>query len=292
MQVLVTGATGNIGSAVVRHLFLANANIEVFAGVRSIEQAQRKFKQHANLEFIHFDFEDAKSFDKAFHNIDILFLLRPPHIANIKKYFKPLLTKALEKGIKKIVFLSVQGVEQSQVIPHHKIEGLIKTMNFEYIFVRPSYFMQNLTTTFKAEIQQTKTLVLPSANAKFNWIDVDNIGEFTAQVITNFEQFKNKAFDLTGTESRSFKEVCALMSQKLNTSITYKSINPLAFYLRKKKQGLPSNFALVMTLLHTLPRVQKLPALSSNYQNICGKAPTTLETFVEREKGNLQPRIT
>jgi hypothetical protein len=51
-------------------------------------------------------------------NIDVLFLLRPPHISEVETYFNPLLQSAKENNIKKIVFLSVQGAEKSKIIPH------------------------------------------------------------------------------------------------------------------------------------------------------------------------------
>jgi hypothetical protein len=63
------------------------------------------------VQCVKFDFEDEATFDSALSNIDIIFLLRPPFIS--------------EKGIKKIVFLSVQGAEKNTLIPHRKIELLI-----------------------------------------------------------------------------------------------------------------------------------------------------------------------
>jgi len=94
-----------------------------------------------------FDFEDASTFKSACTDIDIVFLLRPPHISNKRKYFRPLFDAMNERGVKKVVFLSVQGAETSDIIPHRKTEKMILAYGFEYFFSRPGYFMQNLTTT-------------------------------------------------------------------------------------------------------------------------------------------------
>lgn len=178
-------------------------------------------------------FENEASFTEAFEDIQTLFLLRPPHISEIEKYFLPLLTAAESSGVKNIVFLSVQGAEKSKVIPHNKIEKLIEKMNFNYIFVRPSYFMQNLTTALLPEIQKNKSITLPSGKAKFNWIDTKNIGEAIAVLITSFNQYKNQAYEITGTENLNFYEVSALMTDLLGVEYTFKNINPISFYFRK-----------------------------------------------------------
>ncbi|MFO7869725.1 MAG: NmrA family NAD(P)-binding protein [Bacteroidales bacterium] len=283
-KILITGPTGNIGQEVVDYLCKLDQDSEIIAAVRNVDKAKSKFSNYPNLNFRQFDFEDQDSFNSAFENIDILFLLRPPHISDVEKYFKPLLQSAQDKGIRKIVFLSVQGAEKSKVIPHNKIERLINSLNFDYIFVRPSYFMQNLTTTLLPEIQKKKTITLPSGKAKFNWIDTKNIGEATAKLIQSFEKYKNSSYEITGTENKNFSEVAEIMTKVLGAQITYRSINPISFYFKKRKEGIQSGFAVVMTILHFLPRFQKEPEISDNFKLLTGKEPTLLKEFVERER--------
>ncbi|MDW3208829.1 MAG: NmrA family NAD(P)-binding protein [Reichenbachiella sp.] len=283
-RILITGATGNIGAEVIRYLTELTSEAEIIAAVRDIDRAKPKFSQFPDLSFRTFDFEDFNSFEDAFQTIDILFLLRPPHISDVQKYFEPLLAAAKTCGIQQIVFLSVQGAEQSKVIPHNKIERLIQSFGFDYIFVRPSYFMQNLTTTLLPEIVEYRTITLPSANAKFNWVDVQNIGEAAAHLILSFDKYKKDAYEITGQENKSFPEVIDLMNKVLGLNLRFKSLNPISFYFKKKKEGVSSGFALVMTLLHFLPRVQKEPELSDWCKKLTGKEPTSIKSFIEREK--------
>jgi uncharacterized protein YbjT (DUF2867 family) len=283
-RILVTGATGNIGLEVVHYLNALNFDSEILAAVRNIEKAKKTFKNYPDLLYRQFDFENENTYSIAFDQIDILFLLRPPHISDIEKIFRPLLNSARKNGINKVVFLSVQGAEKSNVIPHNKIERLIQELHFEYIYVRPSYFMQNLTTNLLPEIVEKRSITLPSGKAKFNWIDVKNIGEATANLVLNFERYHNQAFEVTGAENKNFGEVTSLMSNILGIKIQFIKINPISFYFRKKKEGVQSGFALVMTILHFLPRLQAEPKISDYYQKLTGNIPTTLQEFIEREK--------
>ena len=143
--------------------------------------------------------------------------------------------------------------------------------------------MQNLTSTLLPEIRTKKSITLPSGNALFNWIDAKDIGEVVSKVILEFDHYKNSPYDVTGLENKNFKEVSELLNKTLGQEITYKSINPIAFYFKKRKDGMPSPFAIVMTLLHTLPRFQEAPRISDAFQEITGKQPSSLKAFISRE---------
>ncbi len=184
---------------------------------------------------MNFDFENPETFESALSGIDILFLLSPPNFLDIDRYIKPLLLKVKEKGIKQVVFLSVQGAEKSSIIPHHKIEELIREFELEYIFLRSSYFMKNLTTKLLDDIQWNRKIFLPTGKALFNWIDVENIGEKAALLLDNFESFKNQAIELTGYENRSFYEVTAAINDSIENKIQFDCVKPFRFLPNEKK---------------------------------------------------------
>ena len=283
-QILITGATGNIGTEVIKSIATRGTDIQVIAGVRNISKAKQLFPDFKNLDYRDFDFENSQTFNKALDNIDCIFLLRPPHISDVDKYFKPLIQKISEKGIKQIIFLSVQGAEKSKIIPHNKIERLIRDSGLDFIFLRPSYFMQNLTTTLFKDIQVKRQIILPAGKAKFNWIDIKNIGEVSAILMEDFDLNKNKEIELTGLENLNFYSVAEIMSTGINDNIEFVNVNPLKFFRIKKKEGLSSGLIIVMTMLHFLPRLQTDPIISNNYERLTGHKPTTLKEFVYRER--------
>lgn len=282
-QILVTGATGNIGIELIRFLLKSKSDNKIVAGVRNIESARNTFKELNGIDFVNFDFEQAGTFDKALKNIDSIFILRPPHISDIEKYFEPLIQKLKEHHVKELVFLSVQGAEKSKVIPHNKIEKLIRNYGLDYVFLRPSYFMQNLTTTLIEDIKTKRQIVLPAGRAKFNWIDIENIAEVAAMVLISFSKYKNQAIELTGNENIDFYRVVELINKAIPDPLKYKSVNPIEFYKIKKKDGMIKGMIMVMIMLHFLPRFQKEPIISNNYEKITGKKPTELVEFIDRE---------
>lgn len=288
-RILITGATGNIGREVIKSLYDNHTMDEIVAGVRNIDKAKNEFKDYSQLNYVRFDFEDLTTFDNSLDNIDCIFLLRPPHISDIDTYFKPLINKIKNTKTKQVMFLSVQGAETSKVIPHNKIERLITDSGLDFIFLRPSYFMQNLITTLQTDIQDKQRIILPAGKAKFNWIDINNIGEVAAKLITDFDNYKNRAIELTGYENLDFYEVTDLINKTINSALRFDNANPFRFYRIKKKDGLNKGMIIVMILLHFLPRFQSKPKISDFYEQLTGKKPTTLRDFIIREKNKLTP---
>lgn len=283
-KILITGATGNIGMEVVRFLTILGNSDRIVAGVRNIEKAKNTLNDYPDLEYVPFDFENTETFDKALMGIDKVFLLRPPHISDVDRYFRPLISAIKKHSIKEILFLSVPGAEKSKVIPHNKIERLIQESGIRYIFLRPSYFMQNLTTTLMGDIKTKREIILPAGKARFNWIDIENIAETSAILLFNFDSYKNQALELTGLENENFDTVTSLINMVVEKPIRYRNVSPFRFYRIKKREGMVKGMIVVMILLHFLPRFQKEPRISNVYEQMTGKRPTSLKAFIEREK--------
>jgi nucleoside-diphosphate-sugar epimerase len=149
--------------------------------------------------------------------------------------------------------------------------------------VRPSYFMQNLTTTFLEELRSTHSLTLPAGNGRVNWIDVHDVGRACAVLLLSFDQHTNQAFEITGSETKSFPEVLQILNAIVGTQMVYHSINPISFYFRRRT-NLSHEFAVVITMLHFLPRIQPEPQISIHYQQLTRQSPSTLASFFAREK--------
>jgi uncharacterized protein YbjT (DUF2867 family) len=286
MKVLITGATGNVGIEVIKSLQHIDHSLDLYAGVRNLEADKIKFT-NLNIKLSVFDFLDVTAYHTSLRELDVLFLLRPPQISAVEKYFKPLIQACQATGVKHIVFLSVQGVENSKIIPHHKIEKLIIDSGIPYTFLRPAYFMQNFTTTMRKDLVNNKQIFLPAGNAKFTLIDVRDIGAVAGAILANLAPHINKAYDLTCNEKMTFQEMAVMLSRKSGTEIQFTSPNLLRFFLTKRKEKIPTMFILVMIMLHYLPRFQAEPATTDWVDKIIHRQPTTFEQFIQDHKSLL-----
>jgi uncharacterized protein YbjT (DUF2867 family) len=176
LKIFLTGASGNVGQAVLQALQSSPdfESSQLFLGLREpSNQAQARY----------FDFEQPASFLPALEGMQVLFLLRPPQLADVPRYFSPLIAAAQAAGLQHIVFLSVQGVEKSRYIPHHQIEALIRNSGIAYTFLRPAYFLENFTTTLRTELLENQRIFLPAGRAKFRLVGLADVGRVGAVVL-------------------------------------------------------------------------------------------------------------
>jgi uncharacterized protein YbjT (DUF2867 family) len=285
-QILITGATGNVGFETIKALLKMGYDGIIVAGVRDMEKEKTKF-QGMEVKLVSFDFEKPETFSEALQGISVLFLLRPPQISDAKKYFLPLVDVAKIAQIEHIVFLSVQGADKNSFIPHHKIEQIIIQSRIPYTFMRPAYFMQNFLTTLKIDLVEKNEIYLPAGKAKFTIVDLVNVGEVGAKILSEPHKHINQAYVLTNDEKLNFGEMANQLTEELGKKIRFRSPNLISFFIRKKKEETPTVFILIMIMLHFLPRFQATPQNSTAIKDITQNKPLSFREFVRREKAAL-----
>lgn len=71
----------------------------------------------------------------------------PPHISNIKRDMLPFMRYLEERGVKQVVFMTIQGAEHNKVVLHRAVEDYLVKLGLPYTIVRPSFFMSMRRTT-------------------------------------------------------------------------------------------------------------------------------------------------
>jgi len=291
-RILVTGATGQVGSAVIAAL-LAFEDIAIRAAVRDVAKAgatgfanvATKWHGGARVQPVAFDFLDPASQDAALADCDTLFLLRPPQLIDD---FGDLIARARQHGVTHIVFLSVQGAERNRFIPHHKIEQRLMSSGVPYTLLRPAYFMQNFTSTLHKELISHHRIFLPAGNAQFTLVDVDDIARVAALVLTQSgTRHHGQAYTLTSQKPLSFQQMADQLTVGLGTPITYESPSPIHFYRTLRRDGREPGLILVMLLLHMLPRFTGTPAVTHTVADLTGQAPVEFAQFVAAHRDEL-----
>lgn len=222
---LITGATGTVGSATVDALLERGVTRDhVVLAVRDRRGARQRFD--AGFRYRLFDFEDPDTIAGSLDDVDRLFLVRPPAISNVKKYLYPVVDEAHRADVRQVVFLSLQGAEDIPVTPHHRVERYIKEHGIPFTFLRPGFYMQNLTTTHREEIQERDMICVPAGDGRTAFIDVRDIADVAALAMTE-EGHTDTVYELTGNESLSYRDVAATLSSHLDREVTYTNLSPL-----------------------------------------------------------------
>ncbi len=279
--ILVIGALGNVGAEVVKHLL--NAGVKVRASDMSEEKIKARFG--SSVEAVRFDFTDPKTYEATFKGVEKMFLLRPPHITNIKRDMHPSINAAKRAGVKHVVFLSLIGIESAKYVPHYKVETYLKEVNLQTTFLRCSFFMQNLSTTHRQEIKERNEIFVPVGKAKTSFIDARDIGAVAAVALTQTGH-GNKNYDLTGSEALDYWQVTKILSEVLRREIQYKNPNPVYFLIETMRRGTPFMFALVMMGLYTSTRFGMAEPITTEVEKLTGRKPISFQEFANDYKEN------
>jgi len=276
-KILVIGGTGNIGYPLVK--YLNQQDIQIIAGTHNLQKAQAKFEGLNNVEIKHFDFLDPSTFETAFDGVNKVFFVRPPQLAKPKQDMLPFLTFAKQKQIQQIVFVSLIGVEKNPMTPHHKIEQMILDLKIPYTFIRPSFFMQNLNTTHREDIQKNHDLFIPAGNARTSFIDTRDIGEVAGITLLN-DKYLNQKLNITGPAALSYQEIAKIMTKILGTQITYSKPSLLKFRKIMLKRGIKKDFVNVMVMLYLITQLGNAKEVTDTVAKVLGHAPRTIQNYI------------
>ncbi|MFD1394125.1 NmrA family NAD(P)-binding protein [Lacticaseibacillus jixianensis] len=286
-SILIIGGTGNIGFPLVQ-LLAQDETVELVAGAYDLAKDRQKYGA-LPITLRPFNFLDPATFDAALAGIDRVFFIRPPQLAKPKEDMLPFLTRVKAHQIKQTVFVSLIGVEKNPVTPHHKIEQMIEGLALPHTFIRPSFFMQNLTTTHRADICQRSDLFIPAGHAKTSFIDTADIAAVAAKVLTTPVQTAQK-LNITGPEAVTYDEVARTMTTLLGRPITYSKPSLWKFRRTMLARGMKKEFVNVMVMLYLITQMGNAKQVTADLPDYLGRPAHSVADFIAANRDLLAAR--
>jgi len=278
-KILITGATGNVGLTTLKLLESKKyPGVEVVAAVRDIERA-RKIEGIANCNFCQFEFDEPSTYDKALEGVTKIVLIRPNQVSDVSKYIFPFLAKAEQTGVKHIVFISIVGAERNRIFANHRTENHFKKLTIPSTILRPSLYMQNLSTLHRYDIRDHDKINIPGGSGLVNYIDVRDVAEAIVTVLM-IPGHENQAYEITGPEVMDFYQIAKIFSTELEREIKYTRPSAIKFVRQKlldKKQML---YVLTLSLLYNAVRNGKMNYTNDVFRSITGHDPRHLADFI------------
>jgi uncharacterized protein YbjT (DUF2867 family) len=229
MTILVTGATGNVGTHVVHQLVKRGAE------VRALVRDPAKAELPPGVAVAQGDLLDVDSMRSALAGVSTLFLLN----AVVADEFTQALTAlnlAREAGIERVVYLSVIHSDIYVNVPHfagkYGVERMIETMGFNATILRPAYFIGN-DLTIKDVVLGHGVYPMPIGNKGLAMIDARDVGEIAAIELIRREKAQAplplNRFNLVGPDTLTGAAVADIWSKALDRPVAYGGDGTAAF---------------------------------------------------------------
>ena len=230
-RVLVTGATGNTGTHLVR--VLAARGDTVLAGSRSGRDV-------AGAPGVRLDLTDPGTVRTAFDGIGRLFLVIPAGYLDAIGFLDAIVDLAAERGVK-VVFQTAFGVGDDLTSPYHRAEQRLMRSGAPFVILRPNWFADNFHTFWRAGLR-SGVVAVPAGRGRTSFVDVRDIAESAAAALSG-AGFDGRAFELTGPEALDYTQAAQVLSAAVGRPVRYRPVTPDEFVGLRTRAGLPDDYA-------------------------------------------------
>lgn len=281
-RIFVAGATGNVGSALLRELSARGASC--IAGLRSKPDAPRI---SARCETRPFDFADASLLEPALDGADGLFLM-VPFCEPMVEWGRRVVSAARSMRVRFIVRLSGLGAAVDCPSAMGRLHGLIdeavRESGIDYCVLRCNSFMQNFSGLYRRMIRERGLIQLPEGDAKACFVDTGDIAAVAAAVLSAPARHRNRTYDLSGPEPLANDEAAEILSEVTCRTIRYQPITPEQARKGYAKLGVSPWRIEVLDSLSRFIRAGGAASPSPDVRRVLGREPGSFRAFARTHR--------
>lgn len=235
-MILVTGATGNVGSELIARLTAAGGPTRALVRTPEKADALRGY----DCEIAVGDFADPAALDEALEEVDALYLLSPAGAEQVDQE-RAVVDAAMRSGDVRVVKQAVLGFaggigrlgdNHARCVEYLRASGLPHTV------LAPNIFMQDFLG-HAGLVQQQSILPVAGGDAAVSHVDARDVAEVAAHVLSSAGH-DGATYEITGPEALTYAEVAAAFSELLGREIRYVDAPPDQARQAMLDAGLPA----------------------------------------------------
>lgn len=280
--ILVTGAAGKTGRAVIRALHERAAPARAL--VYRQEQAAAVTACGA-AEVVIGDMRDAAAMRAALEGVSAVYHIPPNMNPDEVLIGETLIAAAQAAGVTRLVYHSVLH-PQVEEMPHHwrkmQVEARLFKSGLDYTILQPTAYMQNLLPQREAILERGRYEVPYSLEARMSLVDLEDVAEAAATVLTE-EGHRAATYELVGVEGITPAETAAALSKALGREVQAIQVTIEDWEARARQAGMPAAQAAEFAAMFRYYDRYGLEGNSSVLRHLLGRPPGALDDFVERE---------
>jgi len=281
-MILLTGAAGKTGRAVLQALVKKEAAVRVF--VHNQDQASDLLKAGAT-EALLGDFTSTDALNTAVKGITSIYHICPNmHPAEVE-IGRSLIEITAEAGVKHFVYHSVLH-PQTEKMPHHwnklRVEELLLEAGLSFTILQPAPYMQNILAAREAILKEGLYSAPYPADTALSLIDLQDLGEAAAVVLTG-KGHANAIYELSGTTALTQSELVAMLTVARGSSVRYAEIASDQWLLNAAESGLGEYAVETLTKMFHYYAAFGLRGSMNQLRWLLGREPTGFLQFAKRE---------
>jgi len=241
-KILVTGATGQLGTLIVKHLVQKLPRGSVVAGGRNADKAP------PGAEFRTLDYNVPSSIDAALAGVTRVILVSGTEIGKRVQQHQAVVEAALRAGVRLLAYTSILKADTNPFLlatEHRATEQLLATAGLPYILLRNGWYSENYTGTAAMAIQ-FGVIQSASGNARFSTAPRDDYAAGAAALILRDDHKPGQAYELAGSTSFTKQEYADLLTRKSGKNISVQNLTAAEYVAALMQAGLPEGLAKIL----------------------------------------------
>lgn len=284
-KIIVTGASGHLGKAVVKELLKKVDANTVSILTRNIGKVE-EFKE-AGVNIIQADYNDYGSLVAAFKGGEKLYFVSSSELENRFTQHQNVVKAAVEADTKHIFYTSAQRKSEDGSSPiafvgdaHWQTDNLIKESGLTYTILKHGLYTDILPMFMGDKVIETKTIFLPAGEGKSSYASRGDLALAGANLLTS-DGHENKVYELGGPEAYSFSEIAGMLSELSGKTIQYISPSAEAFSEQLRTYGVPQEMIQGASTFCVAISQGEFDFPSAELEAILGRKPQAVKDFLK-----------
>ncbi|MCB0226561.1 MAG: NmrA family NAD(P)-binding protein [Anaerolineae bacterium] len=279
-MILVTGAAGKTGQAIIQTL--ANRGADVRAFVYRSDYIEPVKVVGAREGFVG-DLQDEVALTQAARGCHAIYHICPNMHPDEIAIGQRVTAAAKHAGIQRLVYHSVLH-PQVEAMPHHwhklRVEEMLFESGLDFTILQPAAYMQNILGGWQAIVSQGVYRVPYPVETRLSIVDLDDVADVAARVLTE-PGHTGALYELAGSDNPSQSEVALLLSDLLGYPVKAEQISIDAWTEGAKKAGLGGYQIETLVKMFRYYEQYHFEGNANVLGWLLGRPPTTLRTFLE-----------
>lgn len=276
MKILVTGATGKLGTKIVATLLQTVPANQLAVSVREPEKAEGL--RALGVEVRQGDFDYPETLNSAFAGVDRLLIISADgdNETRIRQHAAAV-AAAAQAGVKFIAYTSVTNAQESKNLfaPTHKAteQAILKT-GIPYSFLRNNWYLENEIPGIQGVLAGAPW-VTSAGNGKVGWALQQDYAEAAAAVLAGAGH-ENTIYELSG-KPLTQEEFVAVLGSVLDKEVTVQQVDDAAYTEIMKNAGMPDFVIPILVDIQKSIRESTLDFESNDFEKVLGRPAIPLK---------------